>query len=87
MRTIVYSFLLIFSLSQPENSGGCHLYGKIKFVEYGEDYKYPHSYEKSFVNENYFPKDQSFIFYKPTDNGYEKYIKERLKNLWSERYE
>ena len=59
----------------------------MKNMEYGEDYKYPHSYEKSFVNENYFPKDQSFIFYKPTDNGYEKYIKERLKNLWSERYE
>ena len=44
-------------------------------------------YVESFVNENYFPKDQSFIFYKPTDNGYEKYIKERLKNLWGERYE
>jgi len=39
MRSIFFSFLLIFSLSQPENSGGCHLYGKIKFVEYGEDYK------------------------------------------------
>ena len=59
----------------------------MKNMEYGEGYKYPHSYENSFVNENYFPKDQSFIFYKPTDNGYEKYIKERLKNLWSERYE
>ncbi|MBU93791.1 MAG: AAA family ATPase [Chloroflexi bacterium] len=59
----------------------------MKNMEYGEGYKYPHSYEKSFVNENYFPKDQSYIFYKPTDNGYEKYIKERLKNLWSERYE
>ena len=59
----------------------------MKNMEYGEGYKYPHSYENSFVNENYFPKDQSYIFYKPTDNGYEKYIKERLKNLWSERYE
>ena len=39
MRSIVFSFLLIFSLSQPENNRGCHLYGKIKFVEYGEDYK------------------------------------------------
>ena len=59
----------------------------MKNMEYGEGYKYPHSYENSFVNENYFPKDQNYIFYKPTDNGYEKYIKERLKNLWSERYE
>lgn len=59
----------------------------MKNMEYGEGYKYPHSYKNSFVNENYFPKDQSYIFYKPTDNGYEKYIKERLKNLWSERYE
>jgi len=59
----------------------------MKNMEYGEGYKYPHSYENSFVNENYFPKDQSYVFYKPTDNGYEKYIKERLKNLWSKRYE
>ena len=39
MKSIVFSFLLIFSFSQPENNRGCHLYGKIKFVEYGEDYK------------------------------------------------
>ena len=32
----------------------------------------PHSYENSFVNENYFPDDQSYIFYKHTENGYEK---------------
>ena len=39
MKSIFFSFLLIFSLSCPEENGGCHLYGKIKFVEYGEDYK------------------------------------------------
>ena len=59
----------------------------MKTMEYGKDYKYPHSYENSFVNENYFPNDQSYIFYKPTENGYEKYIKDRLKNLWGDKYE
>ena len=59
----------------------------MKNMEYGKDYKYPHSYENSFVNENYFPDDQSYIFHKPTENGYEKYIKDRLKTLWGERYE
>ena len=59
----------------------------MKNMEYGKDYKYPHSYENSFVNENYFPDDQSYIFYKPTENGYEKYIKDRLKTLWGDRYE
>ena len=57
----------------------------MKNMEYGKDYKYPHSYENSFVNENYFPDDQSYIFYKPTENGYEKYIKDRLKTLWGDR--
>ena len=59
----------------------------MKDMKYGEDYKYPHSYDNSFINENYFPDDQNYIFYKPTESGYEKYIKERLNNLWGEKYE
>ena len=45
MKSLIFSIVLIFSFSQPEESGGCepeesggcHIYGKIKFVEYGED--------------------------------------------------
>jgi len=59
----------------------------MKDMKYGEGYKYPHSYDNSFVEENYFPDDQNYIFYKPTENGYEKYIKDRLKSLWREKYE
>ena len=29
----------IASLSEFDSAGGCHIYGKIKIVEYGEDYK------------------------------------------------
>lgn len=33
-------FLKHFSVTEIESQGkGCHVYGKIKFVDYGEDYK------------------------------------------------
>lgn len=50
---------------------------------YSKGYKYPHSFEGNFVNENYFPeemKPQQFYF--PSSNGQEKNILERLKNIW-----
>jgi len=53
---------------------------------YAKDYKYPHDFPEHFVEENYLPiekKDQ--IYYQPTDQGYEKTIKERLKRLWRKR--
>ena len=54
--------------------------------EHAKGYKYPHDYPDHFIDENYLPtskKDK--IFYKPTENGYEKTIKERLKQLWKKR--
>ncbi|WP_333637730.1 replication-associated recombination protein A [Tissierella praeacuta] len=45
----------------------------------GIGYKYPHDYEGSFVQQQYLPTE--FIdkkYYVPTENGYEKEIKERL---------
>ncbi len=53
---------------------------------YGKDYKYPHNSPGHFVEELYLPpskKDK--IFYKPTEQGYEKTIRERLKKLWGKR--
>ena len=34
-----------------------------------------------------FPFEKTNVFYEPSDNGHEKYIKERLKFLWKDRYE
>ncbi len=53
---------------------------------YGEDYKYPHDYPSHFVEENYLPENKADkIYYKPTELGYEKTIKERLEGLWAKR--
>ncbi len=53
---------------------------------YGKDYKYAHDYEGHFVpDEQYLPdKLKGRAYYKPTENGYEKTIAERLR-IWRER--
>lgn len=43
---------------------------------HGQGYKYPHDYPGHFVSQEYMPGLK--IFYEPTEQGYEKYIKERL---------
>jgi len=58
----------------------------MKKMGYGKNYKYAHNYEKHFVSENYFPdKLKNKIYYHPTEQGREKFIKERLQNLWEKR--
>jgi putative ATPase len=55
----------------------------MKNIGYGKEYKYPHDYDKHFIDENYFPdelKDAQYYF--PTENGQEKSIKERLAGFW-----
>ena len=50
---------------------------------YSVGYQYPHDFENHFVKENYFPDNFSKKqYYKPTDIGREKKIKERLYELW-----
>lgn len=49
---------------------------------YSEGYKYPHDYPGHYVEESYFPKGvREKVFYRPTDQGFEEKIKERLKKL------
>lgn len=61
--------------------------GLMRAFNYGKDYEYPHNYPEHFKNVNYFPeKIESQLFYKPTSLGREKYLRERLKNLWPDRY-
>ena len=46
---------------------------------YGKGYKYPHSYENSYVKQQYLPDEFKGVkYYEPTDNGYEKIIRENL---------
>ncbi len=52
------------------------------FPKHDVKYKYPHAYPNNFVHQKYsvnpLPK-----FYRPTDNGVEKRLSERLKGLWN----
>ena len=60
----------------------------MKSEGYGKDYKYAHSFDNHFVEQNYFPDTftNSPVFYTPQNQGREKYIKERLEKLWKKRY-
>jgi putative ATPase len=50
---------------------------------YSKGYRYPHSFPGAFVEEEYLPdKIKKRRFYRPTDRGYEKAIRERLKQWW-----
>jgi putative ATPase len=54
---------------------------------YSEGYKYPHDYPGHHVDESYFPDGvKKTIFYEPTEQGWEKKVKERLKKLRKEGF-
>ncbi len=55
----------------------------MKEIGYGKEYKYPHDHKNHFIEENYFPQELiKTQYYFPSENGHEKNLKERLKNLW-----
>ena len=60
--------------------------GLMKALDYGKDYEYPHAHPEHFVDVNYFPDGAEKSFYHPTEQGYEKFISERLKHFWPDRY-
>ncbi len=59
----------------------------MKDLGYGGKYKYAHSYEGNFVEDNFFPEELGDrYFYVPGKNTRETEIRERLKKLWKKRY-
>jgi len=60
----------------------------MKSEGYGKDYKYAHSFDNHFVEQNYFPEffNTTPQFYNPQNEGREKFLKERLGKLWKDRY-
>ena len=59
----------------------------MKEIGYGEGYRYPHSYPGHFVEERYFPEQiDPKPFYRPGNEGREKFLRERLEALWKGRY-
>ncbi len=60
----------------------------MKELGYGKDYKYAHSYEGNFVEEEFLPeKIKGLRLYDPGNNPREKEIAERLRKWWKGRYE
>lgn len=59
----------------------------MKELGYGKDYKYAHSYERNFAEQDFLPKEiKDSKFYSPQNNQTELKILERLKSLWGKRY-
>jgi len=57
----------------------------MKDMGYADGYKYPHDFG-GFVEQGYLPPEMADkIYYRPTENGVEKRIKERLLLLWPKR--
>ena len=59
----------------------------MKEMGYSKGYKYPHDYEGHFINDDYLPdRIKNEVFYMPSVQGSEKAIKQRLQDLWPEKY-
>lgn len=59
----------------------------MKDIGYGKDYKYAHSFENNFANQEFLPeKIKGKKFYEPQNNAKENEIRNRLKQLWKNKY-
>lgn len=58
----------------------------MKKAGYGKGYRYPHDHQGHFVEERYLPEGIDALFYRPTGEGREKFIRDRLSELWRGRY-
>ncbi|MFN0156473.1 MAG: replication-associated recombination protein A [Bacteroidota bacterium] len=55
-------------------------------IGYGENYKYSHDFDGNFTEQAHLPQElHGRIYYRPTDNGAEKRIRERLNEWWKSR--
>ncbi|CAM3904792.1 replication-associated recombination protein A [Mucilaginibacter galii] len=59
----------------------------MKNIGYGKDYKYAHSYEGSFTEQDFLPDAvKGTKLYDPGSNARENEAREKLKKLWGDRY-
>jgi putative ATPase len=60
----------------------------MKNMGYGKDYKYSHSFEGNFSEQEYLPKELSGQkFYDPGKNAREEELRKFLKSLWKDKYD
>ncbi len=54
----------------------------MKDLGYGKGYEYAHEHEENVVRQQHRPGElEGRTYYKPTDNGFEKTIRERLERI------
>ncbi|MDQ1858155.1 replication-associated recombination protein A [Chryseobacterium sp. WLY505] len=59
----------------------------MKDLDYGKEYKYAHSYEGNFVEQDFLPEAiRNVKLYEPGNNSTEKKIYEELKKKWNNKY-
>lgn len=59
----------------------------MKNIGYGKDYKYAHSYEGNFIEQDFLPDTiKGTKLYDPGSNARENEAREKLKKLWGNRY-
>jgi putative ATPase len=59
----------------------------MKELRYGKDYKYAHSYEGNFIDDDFLPEAiLNKKIYDPQDNTRENEIRQRLRSWWKDRY-
>ena len=59
----------------------------MKDLDYGKNYKYAHSYEGNFADQEFMPAGlEGKKFYEPGNNSKEAEIKKRLEQLWKGKY-
>ncbi len=79
-----FEALKIVEQRSMTNEVPAHLkdYSRSSFPKNEESYKYPHDYSKHWVEQQYLPNHLKYEkFYKPSDEGYEKKIKDWLQFL------
>ena len=60
----------------------------MKDMDYGKGYKYSHSFENNFSEQEYLPKEISGTkFYDPGKNAREEELRKFLKSLWKNKYD
>ena len=60
----------------------------MKQIGYGKNYKYAHNYEGNFSRTQNLPESlKGSRYYKPSDQGFEKEISNRLRNWWDNQVE
>ncbi|HTX18461.1 MAG TPA: replication-associated recombination protein A [Bacteroidota bacterium] len=58
----------------------------MKDLGYGEEYRYGHSFDGNFVEQEYLPDNlKDKLYYRPSENGAERQIKERLAGWWKKK--